>query len=210
MAMMDILAYGEDALTLWAITKKLPTILQALDDQTDPSQCQVLFRPSFGRSGGPKSSQFGEFDFIVLASQRLYLGESKWQHSSEKVVAGVMTLREEQLNRHRLFKFYVEEWALGDYTDWNKFQAEAPSKLKTLGITKPIAPAGSLLAANLQTVLGTIQKHFPSMPEVQNVLLFLHRGPSTLSFPAEAGDDFKVVLLDYAEVAENNFLRLSL
>jgi hypothetical protein len=56
--------YGEDALTLWALTNKLPTILEKLRDNSAPSECEVLFRPSFGRRGGEINAQFGEFDFI--------------------------------------------------------------------------------------------------------------------------------------------------
>ncbi len=206
---MDILAYGEDALTLWALTQKLPAILDALSDRSDPNKCQVLFRPSFGRSGGEHSSQFGEFDFIVLAEHCLYLGESKWQRSSEKIQDGMLALHEVQLLRHKLFKFYVEEWAFGQHADWSDFVVTATLKLQSMGITKPIAPAGSLLATNLQTVLGIIQKHYPHAPEVHNLLLFLHNGMGTKGLPVNAGHDFKVVPLDYAEVAHENFIRLS-
>jgi hypothetical protein len=81
---MDILAYGEDALTLWALTQKLPAILDALSDHSDPNKCRVLFRPSFGRSGGEHSSQFGEFDFMawerkVFPSTRVTISKScRW------------------------------------------------------------------------------------------------------------------------------------
>lgn len=207
---MDILAYGEDALTLWAITKKLPTILQALDDQTDPSQCQVIFRPSFGRSGGQNSSQFGEFDFILLAKEHLYLGESKWQRSSEKILDGVLTLREEQQLRHGLFTFYVQEWAFGPYASWSEFEAKGSAILGSMGIVKPIAPVSSLLAANLQTILGVVQKHYLQMPVVQNVLLYFHHGPGADGRPATSCKDFKVIPLDYAEAAMANFIQLQL
>jgi hypothetical protein len=205
---MNILAYGEDALTLWAIRHKLTVILHTLNDPSTPAKCQALFRPSFGRSGGDNSSQFGEFDFILLAEQRLYLGESKWQRSSEKIQDGVLALRDEQLLRHKLFKFYVEEWAFGQYTRWREFETNAHSTLRRMGITKPIAPTGSLLAANLRTVLNVIQKHYPRLPGIRNVLLFLHTGISARDIPSRAGRDFEVVSVDYAEVAFENFIRL--
>ena len=206
---MDILAYGEDALTLWAIRHKLAVILQTLNDSSASANCQALFRPSFGRSGGNRSSQFGEFDFILLAEQRLYLGESKWQRSSEKIHDGVLALRDEQLLRHKLFKFYVEEWAFGQYASWQEFETKARPKLQRMGIAKPIAPSGSLLAANLQTVLSVIQKHYATLPEIKNVLLFLHAGLSASAIPRRAGRDFEVISLDYAEVAFENFIRLN-
>jgi hypothetical protein len=206
---MRILAYGEDALTLWAVTQKLSVILQALDDSSDPDDCQVLFRPSFGRSGGERSAQFGEFDFLVLAAEHLYLGESKWQGSSEKIRDGVLALRHEQLLRHRIFKFYMDEWAYGQYDKWPDFEVKAVSKLENMDIVKPIAPAGSLLASNLQAVLGAIQKHYLRKPELHNVLLFLHNGWDARNLPQSAGDDFRVVPLSYAEVAVGDFIQLS-
>ena len=205
---MEILAYGEDALTLWAMKAKLPAILQALNDSSDLSRCQVFFRPSFGRSGGESSSQFGEFDFILLAKQYLYLGESKWQRSSEKIQAGVLALRDEQLLRHKIFKFYVEEWAFGSYASWREFERKANPKLQRVGITKPIAPEQSLLAANLQTVLCVIKKHYTALPLVKNVLLFLHNGVGISDIPQKAGRDFEVVPVDYSETAFENFIRL--
>lgn len=47
------------------------------------------------------------------------------------------------------------------------------------------------------------------MPEVHSVLLFLHNGMGVKGLPGNAGPDFKVVPLDYAEVAYENFTWLS-
>lgn len=150
------------------------------------------------------------FDFTILADCHLYLGESKWQRSSEKVVGGELVLRPEQLLRHQLFQFYVREWAFGSYTSWSQFEMAALTKLKSMGISKPIAPAGSLLAANLQTVLGVVRRHYPrGVPEVCNVLLYLHGGLKAGELPSKASEGFSVVALDYGEVATENFIRLS-
>jgi len=127
---MQILTYGEDALTLWALQNKLPFILQALNDSSAPSQCKGFFRPSFGRSGGVTSSQFGEFDFILLAEHCIYLGESKWDKSSERIVDSVLTLRGEQLLRHEIFMFYIEEWAFGNCINWHEFMTSAQPGLQ--------------------------------------------------------------------------------
>ena len=59
---MKLLGYGEDALTLWVLRHRLDKLLDSIDDKSDPEGCVAYFRPSFGRSGGPNSSQFGEFD----------------------------------------------------------------------------------------------------------------------------------------------------
>jgi hypothetical protein len=130
---MEILAYGEDALTIWVLRNKLEYILQELGDSPNSLKCLTFFRPSFGRRGGENSSQFGEFDFILLTANRIYLGESKWDNSSEKIVHGKLELRDEQLLRHKLFKFYIEEWAFGQYANWQAFANEAGPKLKKWG-----------------------------------------------------------------------------
>lgn len=90
---MRLIAYGEDALTLWAINRRLPEILRKLNDRADPKDCQVIFRPSFGRRGGTQSAQFGEFDFILLSANSIYLGESKWDRSPEGEQGGRIELR---------------------------------------------------------------------------------------------------------------------
>ena len=205
---MEILAYGEDALTFWAVKNKLSTILQALKDSSDPAVCQVFFRPSFGRRGGESSSQFGEFDFILLTDKGVYLGESKWQRSAEKISKGVLELRAEQLTRHAVFKFYIEEWAFGSHPTWRTFEEIAQAKLKARNITKPIAPAESQLAQNLQTILEVIKQRYTALPVIKNVLLFLHQGATPSELPHTAGQDFEVVTLDYSEGRFENFIRL--
>src|SRR5687768_17566750 len=100
---MEIFAYGEDALTLWAMQNKLAVILKKLGDTSDASQCQIFSRPSFGRRGGEKSSQFGEFDFIFLTKNGIYLGERKWHRSSEQIRNGNLKLRSEQQRRNEIF-----------------------------------------------------------------------------------------------------------
>jgi hypothetical protein len=208
---MEMLAYGEDALTLWALRDKLLSILQFLHDSTSATECQIIFRPSFGRKGGLRSPQFGEFDFIILSKKLLYLGESKWDRSSEKIEEGILTLRPEQQLRHDIFKFYITEWAFGCYTnqDWAIFKTESIPKLQVLGIEKAIAPAGSLLASNLQTVLRVIRNHYTSLPEVKNILLYLHSGSAKRPLFQRAGKDFDVIPVDYSEYTFDYFIKFS-
>ena len=47
-------------------------------------------------------------------------------------------------------------------------------------------------------------------PEVQNVLLFLHAHAAAKAIPSKAGPGFEVVVLDYAEVAVDNYISLRL
>lgn len=204
---MKIFGYGEDALTLWALENRLSSLLEQVEDTSPPEQCKVFFRPSFGRRGGENSSQFGEFDFILLSSRLIYLGESKWHRSSEKIQNNILALREEQLLRHEIFRFYVQEWAFGNSTDWAAFAETAWINLGQKG-KKPIAPAGSLLAANLQTVLEIIRQHFSMQPPVLNMLLYLHNGTGQ-ELPQHVTDaDFKVVNIDYSTDCCENFIRL--
>jgi hypothetical protein len=205
---MEIYGYGEDALTLWALKNELPTILDWLDDSSSLSKCKTFFRPSFGRRGGASGSQFGEFDFILLSEQRLYLGESKWRRSSENISNGSLKLRKQQLLRHTMFRFYVQEWAFGNYSTWDEFSISAKEKLEALDIFKPIAVAKRLLTTNLQTVLETVKFQFPSVPPIKNVLLFLHDGTSTKPLPQRAGDDFEVVPIVYPKSDLENFVLL--
>jgi hypothetical protein len=207
---MEILGYGEDALTLWAIQNKLGKILSALGELEDKSKLRVLFRPSFGRSGGSGSSQFGEFDFIVLCNRTLLLGESKWDGSSEKVTDGKLNLRAEQILRHQIFKFYVQEWSFGKYSSWAELETKGHIKMKEQGIQKPIAPVGSLLAANLQTVLGMIKEHFNSLPNMVDVLLYLHRGLDDSLLPSKGPDSFRLIALDYSTGTQDNFVKIKL
>ena len=57
-----ILGYGEDPLTFWALKSKLSNILEKLEDESEPSDCLIFYRPSFGRSGGAQRAEFGEFE----------------------------------------------------------------------------------------------------------------------------------------------------
>lgn len=205
---MKILAYGEDALTLWALKNKLEYILQELGDVPKLSHCQAFYRPSFGRRGGENSSQFGEFDFILLTENCIYLGESKWDGSSEKIVDGKLELREEQLLRHDLFAFYISEWFSDDYEKWIDFQQIAEVKMQKEKFLKPIAPENSLLAKNIQSTLEIIKNHYSNLPEIKNVLLYFHENLSKEKLPYKAGDDFKVICIDYSKALIGNYIAL--
>jgi hypothetical protein len=207
---MKILGYGEDALTLWAIKNELGQILGALGDSSRASECTIFFRPSFGRRGGKNSSQFGEFDFIVLSNEYLHLGESKWDRSSELSDEGSLELRDEQILRHGIFAFYVREWAYGQYSSWDEFVLRGPAKLASKGFEKPLAPSGSLLASNLITVLDTIRDYFPEVPPITNVLLYFYDGSKSQQLPDRASGDFKLVPIDYSRATVDNLIRIEL
>jgi hypothetical protein len=199
---MKLYGYGEDALTLWALKTKLPEILEALKDNSPLSDCELFFRPSFGRRGGENSSQFGEFDFIILAKNCLYLGESKWDGSPEIKDDGTIELRKEQINRHRLFEFYVTHWDSAKYSNWEEFYKAADLVRKQENIKKPLAPANRLLSKNLQTILGIIESHFSHhTPETINVLLYLYSSPEKKLSSDRVKNiaDFKIIQIKYPE-----------
>jgi hypothetical protein len=153
--------------------------------------------------------QFGGFDFILLTEHCVYLGESKWDQSSETIVDGVLTIREEQQLRHWMFKFCIEEWAYGGYSNWHEFVEKAGPNLQKKGITKPLDPVNSLLAPNLRIVLGVIQQHYTARPTVRNVLLYFYDRMLNAQPPHQAGKDFSVVSIDYKDGALGNFVKIS-
>ncbi len=76
--MSKIFGSGEDTLTLWLLKHQESKILDEFKDYTKTSDCLAFYRPSFGRSGGEDSAEFGEFDAILVSLENLYLIESKW------------------------------------------------------------------------------------------------------------------------------------
>jgi hypothetical protein len=203
---VKLLAYGEDALTLWAIQNELGEILSTLDDESGTDTCRAFYRPSFGRGGG--RANFGEFDCILLSDHFVFLIESKWDRLTGRVSKKVFSLSEVQLRRHRLMTFYIEEWLSGDYPKWEEFQKLAPAKLKELGIEKPIAPIDSDLYKQLMQVLCVIQERFPKKRCIKNVLLFFHRGADVTTIPSRTDGDFVVVPLDCSKDLVGRFISL--
>lgn len=169
---MNILGYGEDALTLWALKNRMPEILAGVMDSSPVDQCSVLFRPSFGRSGGPNSSQFGEFDFILSTPRAVHLGETKWQNSPE-VAEPTIRLRPEQLERHLVFSIYYKTWISKPQWAWKEFLRKSSEEFRMVGINKPIPPVDSLLSKNLMSILTILAQSTNRSPEINNLLLIV-------------------------------------
>jgi len=105
--MAEIIGYGEDAMTLSAIIceKQIIKFLNNMGVRNPQSIKRQLktavyfYRPSSGR--GKKG--YGEFDAIISTDKKIYFIESKWQKSSEVKKSKPIELREEQIDRHKIF-----------------------------------------------------------------------------------------------------------
>jgi len=213
----DILGYGEDSLTLWALRHRRPLILQEFDDSTSPTDCLAFYRPSFGRRGG-RGSQFGEFDGILVSGRNVYLIESKW-----KKVDSLDSLRPEQELRHRIFAWYLTHWGkeyeLGQHErDWGAFRQKCSDCFRRDFETdrKTIPTSRTELARNLRSTLSRIRTHYErysskqciESQNVKNVLLFFHRG-GTSPPPEFSKSDFCLIAIDYGDDALDSFIDLS-
>ena len=201
-----MLGYGEDALTLWGMTQGLPRFLRQLKDDTPPEEALVIFRPSFGRrSPNPNAipSVFGEFDAIVRSRQANYLVEGKWNSSSE-LKKSVLEVAERQERRHRVMRWYYQNWQQEDRESWADFRRRSKASFEAAfrGLTMPTA--GTTLAMNLEYILALMkEKELP----LYDVLLFstVHAGlrPSGVK-----PDSFRLVVLHVESIGGNGYIRM--
>jgi hypothetical protein len=201
---MRLYGYGRDVLTLCALSRNLDEILVALDDNSLQSDCQTFYRPRFGRRGVRRGPDLGEFEFILLSHHSLYLGESRWDRSPGEIEEGILQMQPDETVRHELFRFYVEQWAYGDYGDWEAFRTQAQPLVE-----KPLAKSGTRLASNLQTVLGVVKEHFPQPPASRDVLLYFHHACSEDQPPSGVGGGFELVCVDCSAAVKDNFVTIA-
>ena len=191
---MKVLGYGEDFLTFWAISKKLGEILSRLKDETDPEKCTVFYRPSFGRRGGTRSAEFGEFDAVIVTPQTAYLVESKWDGSKASFPNNVLELGDVQTRRHEIFRWYHENW---EGEEWEEFVRRRAREFRER-FGKNMPREGSLLSQNLMTVLNKTRGR-----KLVDVLLFLHRKE-----PPRIQTNFRIVTIKY-ELADGEYIELT-
>jgi len=164
-------AYGEDPLTYWAIRNRLDVVLTQLHDTSDPNDVTVFYRPSFGRGGsGPPRAQFGEFDAIVATSNAIYPIEAKWPASSE-AQESTITVSAVQINRHKIFAWYLVRYAECGGPSWDRFVRMCDLDFRAAFPGKKLAPTGSKLAGNTEFVLRQL---IPFGITTTDVLLYLH------------------------------------
>jgi hypothetical protein len=202
---MNVLGYGEDALTLWALTQRTEWIVSELDDPNPPSSCTLLFRPSFGRRGGPTSSQFGEFDFILASPTCLYLGESKWDLSPE-IAERTIVLRQEQTERHTVFAEYYRLWVSAPAWEWRDFLTASGARFAATGIGKPAPPVDSLLSRNLHNTLEVVSSATGRAAQVRNVLLVVDTRGTVDPATKTAPPDFTLIVMNVSGEMEGCFI----
>jgi hypothetical protein len=206
----EILGYGEDALTLWALKNRLPEILKQLGDTASQSECLVFYRPSFGRAGGTGSAQFGEFDAIIVSRNDVYLVESKWDQLRERSKVRIK-LRKEQIDRHRILRRIIlgstSGRSIGSDDFWDKYIG---STLSRLGKSTPKG-SSTLLRRNLETILREISERCRTQANVnvRNVLLFFAKNVGKINVKIGAGIRFEVVKIAYGDSIKGNFVDLS-
>ncbi len=209
--MSQIIGYGEDALTYWAITSKLDEILRALGDKSYPSATIMIYRPSFGRRGRTGfhanqeqlSAEFGEFDAILGTPQAVYLVESKCD-LVPKTGNYWISLNAAQSLRHEIMRWYVQTWQTSQPNDWSTFIEQQESTFQTMFPGNKLAPVDSRLAQNLEYVLNALGK---CGPLVQDVLLFIGQ----MTSPKPVGvkpDGFKLINLTYQPLIPSGYFKI--
>jgi hypothetical protein len=201
----EILGYGEDSLTLWALKNHVSTILQTFSDKTGPSECLAFYRPSFGRAGGKDSSEFGEFDAIIVSRENVYLIESKWDRDSSSDKERNRP-RSVQTLRHEVFSWYLTHWNRGYCGHWENFLKEYGDDLKKT-LRKRLPGYDTTLRKNLEFVLSSILEHcrsFSGLENIKNVLLVFHAG----NRPTLDVEGFTPICINYSQNATGNFIKV--
>lgn len=158
-----ILASGEDALAVHALTRHLSSILGQLRDPTPPVETILIVKPSFGRHGkgadghtsGAAKPEFGEIDAILGTRQAIYLLESRWSAPGDAKTPS-FAMREDVLHRHRILRWYLDAWKSQQPRTWGDFVATGDRDFRLRFPGARIAPEGSVLAAALQFVLSQL------------------------------------------------------
>jgi len=208
--MSKLFGYGEDFITLWAINEQLQEILGRFEHQASTSNCLIFYRPSFGRSGGKGSAEFGEFNAIIATKQNIYLIESKWDNLSNYKKKRIV-LREEQIIRHKIFTWYLTHWNKKYLSNWHEFVEN--NKENFVSEKKlPEAQEGKqcILATNLEFILSKLCercKGCSSRNSIKNILLFFFNSKVSTP-PSEVNADFTLIPIDYANKTRNNFIEI--
>ncbi|MHA1950791.1 MAG: hypothetical protein ACXAAO_01205 [Candidatus Thorarchaeota archaeon] len=155
-------------------------ILQQLEDESNPTDCTVFFRPSLGRG----RHGYGEPDAIIVTQERAYIVEVKWDHARELTgerKQSPIKLKDEQTRRHDIIRWYSENMNFSEVPigeEWDRFAErnnpdfERIFKFPLRGEikTKSIPPSYSITAKNLRTIFEEIRDR-----KIEDVLLIFYR-----------------------------------
>ena len=198
--------YGEDTLTLYAMTKGLRVFLDQLYDTTPTDEAVVYFRPSFGRrSPNPNATQsvFGEFDAIVATRSAIYLVEGKWSGSAELQDA-TLTVADVQRRRHKVFRWDHKHWKEKMPSSWAHFRAQTKEAFEDAFPGLTIPTAGTKLAKNLEFVLsGVCQRDVPLVDVLLFSTVHLNVCPTAINPP-----EFKLVVIHAPSIGGAGFIEL--
>jgi hypothetical protein len=157
--MSEILrGYGEDALTFWALKNEKKKILKKWGKIN-----AIYYRPSFGRG-----RNIGEFDFIILTSSRLILGESKWDESGEIGKNGKVKLRAPQIGRHGIVMkiFSDAKIARDSRIKWNDLEFWKDTLASSINKRKD-----SILVRNMADIFSKTKR----TTKIVNRLVYFHK-----------------------------------
>lgn len=207
--MATIYGYGEDSLTYWVLASQRAQLLANLGDDTEPGACKAIYRPSFGRAGGPTSSQFGEFDAILQTVHHTYLIESKWDSAAP--ARNEVVVNDTQILRHRIFQWIRQKWSAQGRPDWVPFVNQAGQEFIQDFGGRTLANPGTLLARNCQQVLLLLQDGPLSM---RNVLLYF---TGTEAMPRAVVDErlqpltdpFQLCVFNYASMNNSGYFPMA-
>lgn len=203
--MSTMFGYGEDSLTLWALTDRLERTLKDLGDGSESKDCLVFYRPSFGRRGGKNRSEFGEFDAILATAKCIYPIESKWDSASDRM-KDCITLKHNQLLRHKIFMWYYWKWSEGGGEEWEWFRNRHSEEFKKTFSGKRIPKEETLLARNLKFVLeklcGHSERHGYGRERLENKLFRFHKEAQS-----HGRSDKKAPAIRPANVNDGNLFR---
>ena len=198
--MPRILIYGEDGLTLKYTKERLGEILHELQDNSNPADCTVFFRPSFGRG----TAGYGEFDAIIISQEKAYLVEAKWDGGRD--LSGPrkqrIRLRKDQIRRHEIFKWFRQYWNGEVEEAWDRFaEKNNPEFEKEFTfrnkagkrVWKSMHPLNKLQGRNTQTILKEIGNR-----KLENVLLIFHRDKKPEVHQDHIKDHFTIVFVEYS------------
>lgn len=209
----SVIGYGEDALTIWALTEGLPNTLERLKesrliDTTAVEECRVFYRPSFGRG----KYGIGEFDAIIASPKTICLIECKWCSPGEEA-KGVVAIPRAQCRRHRRWRAMRE--------DWNKLKDPESDNRTVLADTEDAfaVPTHGRLIENYQYILESIGGERWRNKIVRDVCLYFvpetgnaGRLPDfTISVDGTPCDTFKGVAIPYPSIqGHEGFVRLEI